>query len=192
MRLKVIFSLVVLVLAVAAVVGCGSSSSSTDTGATGTSSTESSSTNSGDGTTANSGDGSESTTQKASGQKASGAPLTKAEFITQGDLICGEIPKEYEKTRQELLKGPEKTKATPAKINEVAAIPPISVAIVKFEELNPPKGEEDEAEAIIDALAAAGEGLEKEPGAPLVGPESPYSEFQKLTNAYGFKFCNQL
>jgi hypothetical protein len=82
--------------------------------------------------------------------------------------------------------------ATTEEINSKAAVPPIFKAVEKMEELGPPKGEEEEVEAIVDALEAAGTGLEEEPGAPLVGPKSPYAEFVKLTEDYGFKFCNQL
>jgi acetyl esterase/lipase len=179
MRLKFIFSLIVV--AALLVAGCGGSDSSSSSGGTGASGTESS--GSTDGTTTNT-----SGNTNANG----GAPLTKAAFIKQGDAICAKIPEEYEAKRQELLKGPEKAKATTEKVNEVAAVPPIFVAVKSFEELTPPKGEEAEAEAIVDALEAAGKGLEKEPNAPLVGKGSPYEEFQKLTKEYGFTFCNEL
>jgi hypothetical protein len=199
MRLKFILSLIAVLVIGAVAVGCGGSSS--DSSSTGASAAETGSTNPSDGTTSSANDGTSSSSgnnsaggnaKNTSGQSKSGAPLKKAEFIQQGDLICGEVPNEYEKLRQELLKGPEKKKASTAKVNEVAAIPPIYTAIEKFEELTPPKGEEDKAEAMIDALEAAAKGLEKEPAAPLVGPGSPYNEFQKLVSAYGFRFCNQL
>lgn len=183
MRLKLVFSLLAVLAIVVLGAGCGSSDSSgtgSESGSTSAGST--------DGMT----QGGDGTTENASGKSPSGKPLTKAEFIKEGDAICGEIPAEYEKLRQELLKGPEKSKASTAKVNEVAAVPPIFTAVESFEELTPPKGEEAKAEEIIDALEAAGKGLEKEPNAPLVGPESPYAEFVKLTTAYGFKFCNQL
>lgn len=184
MRFKVILSLIAVVAVAMLAAGCGGSSDSSSGGS------ESGSTSAGstDGTT----QGGDGTTENASGKSPSGPPLTKAEYIKKGDAICGGIPNEYEKLRQELLKGPEKNKATPEKINEVAAVPPIFTAVGKFEELNPPKGDEAEAEAIVDALEAAGKGLEKEPNAPLVGAGSPYEEFVKLTKAYGFTFCNQL
>jgi len=191
MRVKVIFSLVMLVAIAALAAGCGGSSDSSSTGADSGGTTSSASgdgTTGGDGTTQNaSGDG-----ESDGGKSASGKPLTKAEFIKEGEAICGKIPEEYEEKRQELLKGKEKNNASTAKVNEVAAIPPIFVAVESFEKLTPPEGEEAEVEAIIKALEAAGKGLEKEPNAPLVGPESPYDEFQKLTKKYGLQFCSEL
>ncbi len=181
MRLKFIFSLIVVVALLVA--GCGGSdgSSSTGAGTDGTGASGSESSGSTDGTSTN-----------ASGKTNGGAPLSKAAFIKQGDAICAKIPEEYEAKRQELLKGPEKAKATTEKVNEVAAVPPIFVAVKSFEELTPPQGDEAEAEAIVDALEAAGKGLEKEPNAPLVGKGSPYEEFQELTKKYGFTFCSEL
>lgn len=184
MRVKGILGLLSMVALIALAAGCGSSDSS-GTSAAGTGSETTSS----DGGSS----GEDGTTKNASGQDGgSGKPLTKAEFIKEGDAICGQIPVEYEKLRQELLKGPEKNKASASKVNEVAAIPPIFTAVESFEKLTPPKGEEAEAEAIIAALEAAGKGLEEEPSAPLVGPKSPYAEFVKLTTSYGFKFCPEL
>jgi hypothetical protein len=183
MQLKIILGslLVVAVL----VVGCGGGS---DSSSSGSSAGSSGSTGANTGTT---------TANASSGEDGSGAsnsnakPLTKKEFIVKGDAICREIPQEYETLRQELIKKTP-NKATPAEINLKAAVPPIFKGVEKMEELGPPKGEEAEIEAIIDSLEAAGKGVEEEPNAPLVGPESPYAEFVKLTTKYGFTFCNQL
>jgi len=42
------------------------------------------------------------------------------------------------------------------------------------------------------ALEAAAKGLEAKPESALSGPKSPFAEFQKLTQEYGFKVCSQL
>lgn len=176
MRLKMILCSIVAIAIL--VVGCGgggddSSSGGTSAGGTGATTTTASSGEDGSGSTSNA------------------KPLTKKEFIAKGDAICGEIPQEYEVKRQQVIKEAPK-KATPEEINLKAAVPPIFKAVESFEKLGPPKGEEAEVEAIIDALEAAGKGLEKEPSAPLTGTGSPYAEFQKLTKEYGFSFCKEL
>ncbi|MGV1047470.1 MAG: hypothetical protein ACOYD4_02945 [Solirubrobacterales bacterium] len=176
MRLKIILGSVLVVAVVVA--GCGGGDSSGGTSAGGT----------GAGTTSG---GSETGPAETTGNSGSGKPLTKKEFIAKGDAICGEIPAEYEVKRQEVIKAAPK-KATTEEINLKAAVPPIFTAVEAMEELTPPKGEEAEVEAIIAALEAAGKGLEEEPTAPLVGPKSPYAEFQELTKAYGLNFCSQL
>ena len=203
MRLKIILGSILAVAIV--VVGCGGgggdSTSGTSAGGTGATSTnaigEETTSDGGEETTSDGGGGGETTSDSggdgertADGGKSS-KPLTKEGFIAKGDAICGEIPTEYEALREEALKN-KSSKGTKAELNLKAAVPPIYKAVEKFEELPPPKGEEAEVEAIIDSLEAAGKGLEEEPTAPLIGPKSPYDEFQKLTGKYGFSFCNQL
>jgi hypothetical protein len=183
MRLKIILGSVLVVAVV--VVGCGGGSDTS--GSTSAGGTDGSTT--GSSTQAGSTDSTEAS--GSTGNNASAKPLSKKEFIAKGDAICGEIPAEYEVKRQEVIKEAPK-KATTEEINLKAAVPPIFTAVENMEKLGPPKGEEAEIEAIIDSLEAAGKGLEEEPTAPLVGPKSPYAEFQKLTKAYGFTFCSQL
>jgi hypothetical protein len=184
MRLKIMLG----ALAVAVLVGgCGGGGGDTSGGTNASTGAS--------GSTSSSSEGTDATTTNASsgegGSNASSKPLTKKEFIAKGDVACEEIPNEYEAKRQKLLKE-SPNKGTTEEINLKAAVPPIFTAVESFEELTPPKGEEAEAEAIVDALEAAGKGLEKEPNAPLSGAKSPYAEFQKLTREYGFKFCSQL
>lgn len=177
MRLK--FTLICLAIAALFVVGCGSSSSSGTSG--GASGTESSS-------TGDSSSGGESSAPQ-------GKPLTKAAFIKQGDAICAKVPQEYGETvssLEEEAKKKKQPKPSTAEVNTKAAVPPLFVAISSLEELPPPKGEEKQVEAIIDALESAAKGVEQKPESELSGPKSPFAEFQKLTTAFGFKGCSQL
>jgi hypothetical protein len=176
MRLKLVFLLLTVVAMVALVAGCGGSS---DSGSSEAGSTSASST---DGTT-------QSTSTK------SGPPLTKAEFIKQGDAICEKVPQSYNKKLEQLNFKAEKEKnklVSTAEGNLKAAVPPLYVAAEELEELTPPSKDEQEAEAIVDSLEAAAKGVEAKPTSELTGPKSPFAEFQKLTGDYGFKFCNQL
>jgi hypothetical protein len=122
----------------------------------------------------------------AAAQVGAAAPLAKSEFIKKGDAICRGVPKEFEELRNKLVK---KKFASKEEVNLKAAVPPIYIAVKKMEELAPPKGDEAEVEAIIDALEAAATGLEKEPNTRLAGPESSFTKFSKLTTSYGFSFC---
>jgi hypothetical protein len=187
MRLRITF--VCLALAAVIAVGCGSSggSGSSSGGGGGTSATESSGA-----TTA--GDSSSGGDSSGSGE-VGGAPLTKAEFITKGDAICAKVPEEYAAKVEALeaeAKKEKKPKPTTVEKNSVAAVPPLEVAIASFEEMTPPKGDEQEAEAIIAALESAAKSVEAKPESELSGPKSPFAEFQKLTGIYGFKACIQL
>jgi hypothetical protein len=181
MRLRIV---VLSVFAAAVLVaGCGGGGSSSSGGSTGGgSSSGSTAANTSEGTTSGSEEGKE------------GKPLTKAQYIKQGDAICGEIPKSYTQKLQALEKELKKKGQKPTKSEEnlTAAVPPLYVAIEEFEQLTPPSGEEQKTEAIIAALENAAKGIEEKPESELSGPKSPFAEFQKLTKAYGLQFCSSL
>ncbi len=177
MRVSAILIAAVLVVILA--VGCGGSSGS---------SSESSSSGGQSGTE---GSGESSTT---SSEKPQGPPLSKKAYVKEGDAICGGIPTNYNKELEALNKELKKKGQKPTKSEETlkAAVPPIYVAVEEFQQLSPPKGEEQKTEAIIAALEGAAKGLEEKPESELSGPKSPFAEFQKLTKAYGFQFCSSL
>jgi hypothetical protein len=185
MRLKLTFICLALFVAAFAA-GCGSSGSSgssSGSGATGSS------------TSSSTGDTSSTGGSSSGGEAESGKPLTKAEFIAKGDAICAKVPQEYSAKVEELgeeAKKSKKPKPSTAETNTKAAVPPLYVAVGSLEELTPPKGEEQQAEAIVAALESAAKGVEQKPESELSGPKSPFAEFQKLTKAYGFKGCSQL
>jgi hypothetical protein len=141
------------------------------------------------------GDGEDGSEDSEDGGESSGAPLTKAEFIEQGDAICEQVPAKYTRIAEELgqqAQQENKPRPSNAEVNLKAAIPPLPEAAKELEELVPPEGDEDEVEAILAALEAAQSGLEQNPTAPLTGKNSPFAEFQKLTREYGFQLCSQL
>lgn len=171
MRLKVILGSIVAVAILVA--GCGGGGGDTSGGTT-------------------AGSAGATTNVKSGG---SSEPLSKKEFIKQGDKICTKVPEAYAKELRVLEEkniAKKKGEPSPAEINLNAAVPPIYVAVEELEELTPPAGDEAEAKAMIGALETAAKGIEEKPTSPLTGPESPYDEFQKLTKKYGFKTCNLL
>lgn len=139
-------------------------------------------------------DGADSTGSGADGNSSS-APLTKAQFVKKADAICENVPVRYRKLLGEFEKEQKKQgkpKPSVAESNLAAAVPPLPEAAEELEALNPPSGDEQKVEAMIAALDAAAEGLEKKPNSALSGPQSPFDEFQKLTKAYGLTACSQL
>jgi hypothetical protein len=121
-------------------------------------------------------------------------PLTKAAFVKRGDAICENVPNRYQARLKALPKQPKSKSPEAVKEEEnlKAAVPPLRTASGEFEELSPPAGDEQKAEAIVAALEKGADGIEAEPGSELTGPKSPLAEFQKLTKEYGFKFCSEL
>lgn len=178
--------------------GDGTSASTDGESGDGTDSTEGSgASGGGDGTEGGDSSSGDSSSDDADsdGSASSGKPLTKAALIKQGDEICSEVPTKYRALAQELeaeAQKQKKKKPSTAEINLAAAVPPLPEAQQELEQLTPPKGDEAELEAITAALGAATKGLEEKPNSPLTGPQSPFDEFQKLTQKYGFKTCSQL
>jgi hypothetical protein len=212
------FWVIGLVVASVVVAGCGSSggSSSTASGANGSStSTSAGEEESGKSKSPENGEGGKSggsgessgATGATGGEGGGKTPsfespaAKKSEFIKRGDLICEEVPQEYGKKVQALEKELQKKKGKKLlQKNKVpqeeatlkAGVPPLRTAAKKFEKLGPPEGEEEQALKIIEALEAAADALEQDPSLPLVGPKSPFKEFEQLTKKFGFKFCPQL
>lgn len=194
------FTLIGLIVVLAALVGYGYGCGGDDgTGGGDTSAAESTPAPA-DGTEADGGsdgttsgdDGDGDGSSQASDDGSGSGPLTKSQFIKQGDAICQKVPTRYRELLQEFEKENKGKKPSTAEANLNAAVPPLPEAAEELEGLTPPEGDEQKAEAIIAALEAATKGLEEKPTSELTGPKSPFAEFQKLTREYGFQVCSQL
>lgn len=125
----------------------------------------------------------------------SGAPavastsVPKKQYAKQGDAICENVPAEYNKL---LAKLPKKQQQNKKVAVPKAAIPPLRTASQEFAQLGSPEGDQAKGQAIVDALEAAADAVEKDPSLPLAGPGSPFKEFNELTQKLGFKVCPQL
>ena len=126
----------------------------------------------------------------------SGSSLTKAELIKQGDAICEEGNENVESEANEFAKENGIDTEKPSKsdqeevVSEVVA-PAILVEAEKIGDLGAPSGEEEEVEAIVDAVESAAEEAEADPSSIIEEGEDggPFAEANKLASAYGFKVC---
>ncbi|MDX6625600.1 MAG: hypothetical protein QOE56_589 [Solirubrobacterales bacterium] len=57
-------------------------------------------------------------------------------------------------------------------------------------DLGSPSGDEDQVEAIVEAVGQGADELEEDPGALLEG-KNPLEEGSKLAKTYGFKSCGE-
>ncbi|HET7444964.1 MAG TPA: hypothetical protein VFJ57_09935 [Solirubrobacterales bacterium] len=199
MRVKVIFSLALMVVVGVLLVGCGGSSDSSSSGGGNTGGAESTAT---DGTTpaesteASDGSGEQETDGETDGEDGNEPekekPLSKTEFNTRVNEICIQVPPGYEEELKKLEKELGKKKPSKAETNLKAAIPPLESALESMEFLTPPAGEEQKIEETITALQNAISGLEEKPTSELSGPQSPFAEFQEVTKKNGFETCSGL
>lgn len=179
MRFKFVFILGAIAALVIVAAGCGGGSNSTSSKST---------------TTA-SGSGKSTTTKSQAGKsknesKGASKPLTKSQFKTRINEICIQVPPGYENELKELEKSVKKP--TKSEINLKAALPPLRSAVEQMETVEPPAGEEQTLQTVIDALVSAADGLEEKPTSELSGPKSPFAEFQKVTKELGFETCSGL
>jgi ornithine cyclodeaminase/alanine dehydrogenase-like protein (mu-crystallin family) len=119
------------------------------------------------------------------------APLTKAEFIRKGDLIC-QVGNEASTTEiKKFAKDNGFGSGEPSKaqfeeaVTEVL-VPNLEQQTDELDALVPPTQDEDKIEALIASLRETITKLEKNPSS-LEG--NALAEPIRLENAYGFKVC---
>lgn len=124
------------------------------------------------------------------GSDDSTASLTKAQYVKQGNAIC----KKGEEQRTALLQSAtenvnrEFTKAEKEKVVMTVFVPPYRQTINKLKELPLPEGDEEKAEAIIEAMEESAKKVEAD---PLKGLESlaQFEKANKLASDYGLTNC---
>jgi hypothetical protein len=124
----------------------------------------------------------------------SSAPLSKAELIKQGDVICGAADKKQEAGLQAYLKahpGGPSNSAEQEKVILAVAIPPIQAEAEELGELEAPGADADKVTAIVEGIEAAVKKGEADPGSVSTAGEGPFAAVDKLAREYGFKVCSQ-
>lgn len=134
-----------------------------------------------------------------SGESTDSAPLSKAAFIEKGDAICERLQDQqiealegYEdahpEVQKELSRDPS---ATQGKVVKIVAVAPIEASVSEFRALAAPEGDEQEVEAILEALEEAAETLEQDPSSFfVVNKKGWFTSLHERAAAYGFKVCS--
>ena len=123
-----------------------------------------------------------------------GPPLTKAQFIEQGDAICKKAMSELFANSQAFVKKNEINRPEPSEAENLELLveiylPHIESRLTKLQELSPPAADEQQIEEIFaateDALATARKSPKKVLG------ENLFEEPKSLFADYGFKACGK-
>ena len=130
--------------------------------------------------------------ESPSSGSAEPAPPDKARFIEEADAICEEANKRQlaaiQRASKELKKEPSHAETT--ELVRTVGLPPIRQEIEELEALDPPSGEEEEAEAIIAEMSDALGQIEENPGLVADATSaSPAAPVRKRATEYGFKGC---
>lgn len=118
-----------------------------------------------------------------------GETVTKSDFVRQGNAVCGK----WQQARGEAFREVNskfKPPVTQAKREKAIlfVLEPYEDAIEGLKELEPPAGEEEKVEAIIDSMEEGYNQAKANPGT-LVSSSAPFSKANKLTEEYGLKEC---
>lgn len=121
---------------------------------------------------------------------ASGAPLSKEQFVAQADAICKDAS-------QQIKSQAGQTLSQSSSPNEIAAFT-TNVLIPKQEEisdqiraLTPPEGDEDQVSAILDAVDSALQRVKDDPDlqADPQAAEAEFTDADQLATDYGLEEC---
>lgn len=120
----------------------------------------------------------------------------KAEFIAAGDQICTDIGEQTNAAVQKKLQidSDKPQIATDNQVVEIYRDITIPYLVKLFDQLaalDPPPGDEDEIQAILDSADDAIAKAKKDPAIIAKTPEegNPFDESNELEQAYGFKVC---
>lgn len=165
-------------------VGCGGDGGTTDSGSTAASGGGSTTTSAGDGNGA-SADGTE--------KVAAARPLTKKQFIKEGDLICKRFAlimlTELSSNKKKYGPGTSQPTAKQAEAGLLEVVlPQLQEEAEALDELPAPSGDEAEIASIIAALEKGVQRTEANPDLVSARP-NPLDEASKLSKKYGFKEC---
>ena len=119
-----------------------------------------------------------------------GEALTKQEFITQADRICSEGNAEIEGDAEDAFGDSDQppSQAEQEQFATDSVIPNVQNQVDRIGELEPPEGDEDQIQAILDA---ANEGLDagRDDPSAFAGQGDPLAEATQLAKQYGMKVC---
>lgn len=120
--------------------------------------------------------------------QTTGEPLTKEEFIAQADQICADGNAEIEEASSaEFSSGSVAQEEVDAFVVEVT-LPNIQEQSDQIAALTPPEGDEDQVDAILEALNSAIDEAEADP-ALASAIDSPFQEANRLVLDYGLNEC---
>lgn len=120
-------------------------------------------------------------------------PLTKAEFIEQGNAICREAAKEIEAKYKDFaqendLELAEANRKQGMEIVSDIFMPAREQATEEFAELSLPEGDQ-QAEALVQALEQGVEKAEQQPKTLFEEKKYPFNEANEAAEKYGLKAC---
>jgi hypothetical protein len=125
------------------------------------------------------------------GDQTAAEPLSKAEYIAQGDQICAEGTLKITEEAQKALSGTPSSEDAQQFVQDVL-VPTFRELADDLRALPPPPGDEQTTAAIYDALEEGLDALAADP-AVFLEPHTGgvFDQANRLAQAYGFKQCGE-
>lgn len=121
-------------------------------------------------------------------------PLSKAEYIKQGDAICKKAQAEGEKQTEEMFAdlGPNEEPSEDQLETFVEGVlkPNTEGQVNDLRDLSPPEGDEDTVNEIYDGVEGALAEIQDDPNM-LLSEDDPFEEASQKAEDYGFKVCSE-
>jgi hypothetical protein len=119
--------------------------------------------------------------------------LTKAEFVKQGNAICKkgaqEINAGFEKVAKTIPKNQQPSQAQLEKFANDTLIPSVQGQIDDIRALDPPSGDEDQVNALLDSAQEALDKVKQDPSLAVGGKSDPFKKANQQAKAYGLTVC---
>ncbi len=119
-------------------------------------------------------------------------PLSKAEYINQGDAICRKASAEFDKQLKEKfpdnVRNPSQEQV--ATLIDDVVKPSIEGQLSDLRDLTPPKDDEETVNAIYEKLETALAKVDADPKL-LLARDDPFASANQEAQAYGFKECGE-
>lgn len=120
-------------------------------------------------------------------------PLSKAEYIKQGDAICKKSGDQIDKEVKEsgLAEGGEPSEKEITTFAEETLTPALEGQVADLRDLPTPKGDEDTLDKLYEDVETATAKIEEDPKLLLQQGEDPFEKPNADAQKYGFKVCGE-
>jgi hypothetical protein len=115
-----------------------------------------------------------------------GESITKEEFIAEADAICREDGESIEQAGQDI-----QTEADVEDFILNTIVPTLREEVEQIRDLGAPAGDEDQINAMLDAVDEGLDEIEDDPSAATNTAANPLNEASRLAQDYGLQVCGR-
>lgn len=123
------------------------------------------------------------------GDESSTAALSKDDFLAQADQICAKGDQELNDAGQQLAQGGRPSEEDLNQFISDTLVPNLESQADQIRGLGAPAGDEEQVNAIVDALDTGIEQIKADPSGAVSGGGGSFDDANKLAQDYGLTDC---